>query len=222
MGTPRVIALFSAACILTAGISLASKPSAAPSVILDSSEIPELEPWGRAAANTMEEWYPRIAKLLYSEGYEPPEKIYLKINNPGKGVAGTAGNRIGIAASWIKKEPGHGVLIHELVHVVQDYRGGGVGWLTEGIADYIRWGLYEKKPLEWFPVPRDPAKDYHQSYRVSAGFLYWLKTDRSPGMVKKLNAALREKRYSPDIFKKETGTDLNALWAEYREARKKT
>ncbi len=217
MNNLRAILLFSIA-VLTAGIATASTPS----VILDSSEIPELELWGKAAANTMEAWYPRIAKLLYSKGYEPPKEIYLKINNPGKGVAGTAGNRIGIAASWIKKEPGHGVLIHELVHVVQDYRGGGVGWLTEGIADYIRWGLYEKKPLEWFPVPRDPAKDYHQSYRVAAGFLYWLETSRSPGVVKILNAASREKRYSPDLFKKETGTDLNALWAEYREARKKT
>ena len=26
------------------------------------------------------------------------------------------------------------------------------GWLTEGIADYIRWHLYEEKPLDWmFP-----------------------------------------------------------------------
>ena len=216
MNSSRAILLFSTA-VLTAGIATAS----APPVILDSSEIPELEPWGRAAANTMEEWYPRIAKLLHSEGYEPPKAIYLKINNPGQGVAGTAENRIGISASWIKKEPGHGVLIHELVHVVQDYRGGGVGWLTEGIADYVRWGLYEKKPLEWFPVPHDPAKDYHQSYRVSAGFLYWLETSRSPGLVKKLNAASRAKRYSPSIFKKGTGTDIDTLWAEYREAREK-
>ena len=212
MRTPWAISMFSAVCILTAGVASASPPL----VILDSSEIPELEPWGRAAANTMEAWYPRIAKMLYSKGYEPPKKIHLKINNPGKGVAGTAGNRIGIAASWIKREPGHGVLIHELVHVVQDYRGGGVGWLTEGIADCIRWGLYEKKPMEWFPVPRDPAKDYHQGYRVAAGFLYWLETSRSPGMIKKLNAASRAKRYSPDIFKKETGTELDALWTEYK------
>jgi hypothetical protein len=88
MGTPRVIALFSAVCILTTGIAAASMSAVAPPVILDSSEIPELEPWGRAAANTMTEWYPRIAKLLHSEGYEPPKAIYLKINNPGKGVAG--------------------------------------------------------------------------------------------------------------------------------------
>lgn len=216
MRTPWAISIFSAVCILTAGAASASTPP----VILDSSEIPELEPWGRAAANTMTEWYPRIAKLLHSEGYEPPKAIYLKINNPGKGVAGVVGYRIGISASWIKKEPGHGVLIHELVHVVQDYRGAGVGWLTEGIADYIRWGLYEKKPLDWFPVPRDPAKDYHQSYRVAAGFLYWLETRHSPGMVKKLNAASREKRYSPDIFKKETGTGLDDLWAEYRTFRR--
>ena len=116
---------------------------------------------------------------------------------------------------------GHGYLIHELVHVVQAYRGGGAGWLTEGIADYIRWGLYEEKPQEWFPVPRDADRAYRQGYQVAAGFLLWLENSRSPGIVKKLNAASREKRYSDELFKEETGTTLDELWAKYKKAREK-
>ena len=33
--------------------------------------------------------------------------------------------------------------MHELVHVVQQYRRRPPGWLVEGIPDYIRWYLYE-------------------------------------------------------------------------------
>lgn len=204
------------ACVLTVGVVSASLQYPVLPVVLDCSEIPEREPWGREGVRIVNAWYPRIAELLHSEGYHPPKDIHLKVNNPGKGVAATAGNKIFVAASWLEKEPGHGFLIHELVHVVQDYRDGGVGWLTEGIADYIRWGLYEEKPLEWFPVPRNPQKDYRQSYRVSAGFLLWLETERAPGIVKKLNAAAHEKRYSDELFEKETGTSLDNLWTEYR------
>ena len=53
----------------------------------------------------------------------------------GAAVGGTAGARIGVSSGWVKKRPGDfGLVIHELVHVIQDYRGGGVGWVTEGIA----------------------------------------------------------------------------------------
>lgn len=189
-----------------------------PPVVLDCSQIPELDPWSKKAGRVIEEWYPRMAELLYSEGCKPPSDIRVTINNPGQGVAATAGNHIGVAASWIAKEPGHGVLIHELVHVVQAYRGGGVGWLTEGIADYIRWGLYEEKPLEWFSVPRE-GQGYRQGYQAAAGFLLWLENSRAPGIVKKLNAASREKRYADDLFKTEIGTGLDELWAEYKKAR---
>ena len=40
--------------------------------------------------------------------------------------------------------------IHELCHVVQSYPNGNPLWVTEGIADYVRWAIYEKKPHQWF------------------------------------------------------------------------
>ena len=35
-------------------------------------------------------------------------------------------------------------MIHETCHVVQRYRGrGNPGWLVEGVADYVRFFVYE-------------------------------------------------------------------------------
>jgi hypothetical protein len=65
---------------------------------------------------------------------------------------------ITISGKWITEHPDDlGMVIHELVHVVQGYPNSRhkAGWLVEGIADYIRWWRYEPEA----PRPRiDPAK----------------------------------------------------------------
>ena len=44
-----------------------------------------------------------------------------------------------------------------MVHVIQNYPvGAGPVWVTEGIADYLRWAIFEGKPVEKFPKPQDP------------------------------------------------------------------
>jgi len=50
---------------------------------------------------------------------------------------------------------------------------------------------------------------------VAGGFLYWLETDRAPGIVKKLNTAMRNQTCTAEIFKRETGLTLNELWNAY-------
>ncbi len=188
-------------------------------VELDTSEVPEMKEWGETAKRLLEEWHPRIANLLPTKDFVPPAEMALKLKKSEKGVGGTTGTRIQVSSHWIRKHPEDlGLVVHELVHVIQRYPKNKHGWLTEGIADYIRWAIYEGKPQAWFPAPRKPG-GYKQGYRITAGFFLWLESDASPGIVKKLNTAARNRKYDDEIFLKETGRPLETLWDEYKKAR---
>lgn len=43
-------------------------------VIVDTSEVPELADWGAKAKTLVETWYPQIVELLKTEGNQPPRK----------------------------------------------------------------------------------------------------------------------------------------------------
>lgn len=184
-------------------------------VELDTSAVPEQAAWGQEAKELIEEWYPRVCHMLASKDFEPPRHIKITLRNSDRGIADASGPHIRVSSGWIEKHPEDiGLVFHELVHVIQRYPTYRPSWLVEGIADYLRWGIFEGKPQEWFSVPNDP-KGYEQSYRVTGGFLLWLESDRAPGIVKKLNAAMRQRTYSNEMFEKETGLGLEALWAAY-------
>jgi len=95
-----------------------------------------------------------------------------------KGVASTSGNRITISAEWVTKKAtnDYGMVIHELTHIVQDYKGRGLGWLTEGIADYIRHRHFE--PGAWKPFINPDKDSYKQGYKSAAAFLMWLEATK--------------------------------------------
>ena len=91
--------------------------------------------------------------------------------------------------------------------------------VEEGIADYIRWGFYENKPLDWFPV--DITLDgYTRSYRITGGFFLWIENMKSKGIVKILDKAMKSSEYSDSIFAGQTGLSLTQLWKEYLMSRK--
>jgi hypothetical protein len=112
-----------------------------------------------------------------------------------------------------------GAVVHELVHVAQQYRGrrGGArnpGWLVEGIPDYIRWFLYEPTPTGTRPRNPDSAS-YTNSYRITAGFLNYVIHKHDKDLMVKLNAAMRQGKYSPDLWKENTGKTVDELWKDY-------
>jgi hypothetical protein len=185
-------------------------------VELDTAEVPHLNDWGETARKLILEWHPRMSNLLPMQGYQPPRKIVLKLKKTEKGVAYTSGNTIVVSSHWIEKHPDDlGLVAHELVHVIQAYpRGGRPSWLTEGIADYLRWGIYEGKPQTYFQRPK-VKKGYEKSYQITAGFLLWLESGPAPGIVKKLNTAMRRGNYSEELFELETKQSLDELWDKY-------
>jgi Peptidase of plants and bacteria len=183
-------------------------------VLVDTQDAPDLADWGNEAGKKCLDWLPRLATLLPSEGFVPPKEVTLRFDPAYKGVAATQAGTITIAADWVRKHPeDFGMVIHELTHVVQDYRGKGEGWLTEGIADYIRYWIYEPgtKKIEINRV----TSHYRQGYGTAAAFLDWIERTRAKGTVVKLNTASRAGHYREALFQEWFGKSLDALWAEF-------
>ncbi len=210
-----------AAILFVVPASLVRSDESSVVVELHADEAPKLRAWGEDARKTLLEWYPRICNLLPTKGFVAPSKVHLRIRKSDKGVAGTAGNKIGVMSHWIEEHPEDvGVVVHEVVHVIQAYPDANPGWVTEGIADYIRWAIYDGKPQSWFPVG-EKFDGYKAGYRVSAGFLLWLETDAAPGIVKKLNTHMRLGTYDESVFERESEMTLEELWQSYVKARTK-
>ena len=114
--------------------------------------------------------------------------------------------------------------MHELVHVVQNYSSPRdkpqgeptPGWIVEGIADYVRWYLYEpqSKGADLTPIQRAKAR-HDASYRVTANFLNWVSGQHDQKLVPELNSAARAGKYSPQLWEDWTGhslSELGELW----------
>jgi hypothetical protein len=170
--------------------------------------------WAGKAGKLVTEWYPKMEALLQSDGYIPPKEVTL-IFRKMDGVAYTTGNIIYISANWIRRQPNDfGMVAHELVHIIQSYpRRTGPGWITEGIADYIRHAHYE--PNVKLPRINPDHASYRDAYKTTAGFFIWIEKNYNKEFVKKLNVAMRECTYKDDIFQDLTGKPLDDLWKEY-------
>lgn len=212
--------VYIALCLLTLFNACQAQADNKPQVSLDVSQVPELQQWGRDAKELAQRWHPRIKNLLASKDFEPTNSLKITIIDSDQGIAHAAGNNIVVFSDWITRHPEDiGLIVHELTHVIQAYPDGRPMWLTEGIADYIRWVIYEAKPLQWFNVP-DEEHGYRHGYRVTAGFLLWLESDPAPGIVRRLNAAMRNGQYTDAVFEEHAGVSLEKLWQDYRRFRR--
>jgi hypothetical protein len=178
-----------------------------------AKDVPNIEDWAKKAADLCREWHPKLEQYLATEGFTPPRKVELVFRKM-EGVAFSSGNSIVISSDWITARPDDwGMVVHELVHVIQGYRRGGPGWVTEGIADYIRHAQFEPDaPLR--PFNPDRAK-YTDAYQITAAFFIWLEKNKCPDLVPQLNKAMREGTYENAIFETTCGGDLDTLWDEY-------
>ncbi len=189
---------------------------------LDVSQAPELAEWAENKLRpALDTWYPLIRDSLASDGFAAPKQFRVVIR-PMNGVAGTSDTEVQVSAEWIRSQlqrpewnEAVGSVIHELVHVVQQYKTrGNPGWLVEGIADYLRWFHYE--PPEHRPRLRNPARArYSDGYQTTAGFLEYVARTHDHELVVKLNAAMRQGRYHPAIWKECTDLTMPELWSEY-------
>ena len=151
-----------------------SPDSAKYHITIDYTEAPELGDWVKNKLQpTCDKWYPKIVEMLPSDGFSAPTRASIIIYSGYHGVAATGGTHVMCDINWFRRNKDGealGAVVHELVHVAQQYRGrrGGArnpGWLVEGIPDYIRWFLYEPKPTR-AAIPAVPTRaSYTNSYR---------------------------------------------------------
>jgi hypothetical protein len=198
---------------------------------IDTTETPDLTDWARTdLAPVVREWYPKIVAMLPSDGFEAPRAVTISISSAMRGVAATGGTRVRCAATWFRQNlqgEAKGAVVHELVHVVQQYGAARranpaatrtPGWLVEGMADYIRWFLYEPQThgADIATTRALSRARYDSGYRVSGNFLNWAVAKYDKDIVRKLNAAAREGTYTDDLWQKHTGHSLEELNDEWK------
>ncbi|MHC4694590.1 MAG: basic secretory protein-like protein, partial [Planctomycetota bacterium] len=204
-------------------------------ITIYTSETPDLTEWAhKELAPVLQEWYPKIVKMLPSKGYQAPTRLSITFSPNMRGVAAASETRIRCGAGWFRRQlqgEAKGAVVHELVHVVQQYGRARrtnrnatrtPGWLVEGIADYIRWFLYEPQTRGAEVTRRNIARArYDSSYRISGNFLNWITETYDKNIVRKLNAAAREGRYKEQLWKEATGRTVQELGVEWKRSLEK-
>jgi hypothetical protein len=197
---------------------------------VDATIAPDLADWSDTTLRPIIcEWYPRIVAMLPSEGYEPRKDITIRFRDDMRSTpASAAGSVISLNAPWFRNQlrgEACGAVVHELVHVAQKYpvrriNANGVatpGWIIEGIADYIRWFLYEPQSRGAEITKRNFAQArYDSSYRITGNFLDWIAQTHGKDILPKLNAAVREGRYEEALWKEWTGKSVQELGVDWK------
>lgn len=198
--------------------------------IVDATDAPDLADWTEKKLKPVViEWYPKVVALLPSEGHQAPTTVTFRFRSDMRGTpASAAGAGVNLNTPWFRRElegEACGAVVHELVHVVQNYWGRRSqpraqttpGWVVEGIADYVRWFLYEPQSRGAEITEGNFSKaNYDSSYRVTANFLNWVTQTCDKEFVRKLNAAAREGRYDESLWKDWTGKTVQELGVEWK------
>ena len=208
-----VVILLAATPALAAPVT---RPTA--TITFDTSKAPDLADFAARAKVAADAWYPKLVALLPGEGYAAPTDVTVTFDPDYKGVAACSGTKIVCNPEFYRKHPGDvGSIVHELVHVVQGYGyGDRPTWLVEGIADQIRWFVYE--PAEKRSKLNPDKARYDASYQTSGAFLDWAQRKYDPKLVEKLNAACRKGKYDKSLWKTMTGKSLEELGGEWKQS----
>jgi ER degradation enhancer, mannosidase alpha-like 2 len=195
-------------------------------IAIETSAAPDLQEWARTKlAPVLALWYPRIDGLLASDGFVAPAQLAITFR-PEPGVAETIGTEVSGNSEWFRKQldgEAVGAMVHELVHVVQQYGDREPetfpGWLTEGIADYVRFFEFEPDchgaDDVWLGRQDLSKVRFDGAYRQSANFLDWVARKYDPQIVQKLNAAARRGDYNEGIWRERTGRTVAELGEEW-------
>jgi hypothetical protein len=161
--------------------------------------------------------YPKIVKEYNKKSIK---QVQFFIDTTYDGVAATDNGRVVFGSAYMTKHPNDiDVVTHEVMHIVQDYGdSNGPGWLTEGIADYVRneHGV-ANEAAGWRLPAYKPTQNYDNAYQVTARFLLWVETKVKKGSVKKLDGIMRKHTYNDNTWKDVTGKSVDELWKEYSE-----
>ncbi|WP_018759642.1 basic secretory protein-like protein [Paenibacillus terrigena] len=160
--------------------------------------------------------YPKLL-TKYSDPKTATKKVILKFDPTYDGVAYADDGMIVVSSKWILNHPWDlGLFTHELTHIVQAYPryDNETGWITEGIADYVRY-VYGPHHEDWkFREPKE-TDNYNSGYGETARFLLWIEQNKNNKVVEILNKQMQQNTYHINVFKEITGQSVEDLWAEY-------
>ena len=161
--------------------------------------------------------YPKIVKEYNKKSLK---QVVFFIDTAYHGVAATDNGRVVFSPAYMTKHPNDiDVVTHEVMHITQDYGSfDGPGWLTEGIADYVRneHGV-ANDAAKWRLPDFKSTQNYDNAYRITARFLVWVETKVKKGTVKKLDGMMRDHTYTDATWAKLTGKTVQELWKSYSE-----
>ncbi|MEZ6037356.1 MAG: family 16 glycoside hydrolase [Planctomycetota bacterium] len=190
-------------------------------VRVDAAAAPALREWcDDELMPVLLQWYPRIVALLAADGDATPTQVDIRFAATGPAVAATENGRVTCNASWLAdnlRGQATGALVRELVRVAQHYDGGGdarPAWLMDGIADYVRWFVFEPKAGGGVDDMSDARHD--TGGRVTASFLAWALRVHGKDLLAKLDATLRANDYGDATWHQLTGRSLAELDGDWR------
>ena len=186
---------------------------------VDFSAAPNLADEAQKAAETCEDNAAKIKRKMQSDNHEI---IQIKFQQGMQYAGQTTGNLIELSAAYFARQPDDlGAIVHEMAHVYQGYPSGQPSWLTEGIADYIRyWAGYNNS---WSYAHCAAAlPNYTSGYWCSAAFLQFVEEKYDSNLIPQLNAALRQNKYDDKLFQEYAGKPVDQLWQECRQNNCKT
>lgn len=199
---------------------------------LDCSKAPGKAKWAKNnLVPYLERSAARVIRLLDGKNAVWNRGSVKIIVDPGcssPAAANAQGKCIWLSPAFMDSHPHEvpGALIHEFTHVVQNYgpeEGRAVpyasvpGWITEGIADWVRWFNFEGPAgvaRATGDAQRNPKHD--AAYGVSASFFDYIVKKYDRQFVVKLNRLCRDGRYSEEVWVKLTGKSRDALAGEWR------
>jgi hypothetical protein len=169
------------------------------------------------AGRMIEHFFRLYPQLVTDFNPDAPRRVVFVIRNDDAGVAFADAGTVTYHVGWFRKNPQDiDVVTHELMHIVQNYRGQAPGWLTEGIADYVRdrYGLANAEAGWKFQAP-GPDNSYTDGYRVTGAFLAWLEATKTGGIVRALDRQARAGSYDDTNWTALAGAPVETLWREY-------
>jgi len=206
-----------AALAAAAAPSIAQASNAAMTMTTETGRFPQLEPWAGALKLKAADWWPVITRTLASPGFEAPDQIQVRFGviNPPEVSAVTQGTSIFVSGPYIAgHQDDFGCIAHEMCHVVQAFpKSATPGWLTEGIADYVRYYvLFPDDQRRLF----DPSVDaYGRGYQPAAALLDFVERHHGAGSVRQVNAVMRQGGDGAAALTKIAGAPLEEVWGEY-------
>ena len=203
-----------------------------PPIEIDVTDFPESKAWAETAEAILIRWYGPLTSMLATDGRDPitkeltgvafkaPSKIRLVFKKEISAPAWASGGEITVSGKWITEHPDDlGMMVHELTHVIQQYPRNEVdtGWLTEGIADYIRWWKYEPElhATRGRTKPDFTKAKYTDAYRTTAVWLAWMSKKYDMRIVPCLDFKLRQGKNPMPVFIERTGKSADDLWQEF-------